>query len=68
MSEVRLTDDVIREFNRDYGYTDSDAMFVKRLKLLELSTRQIAGVIVILQTICTGCMDQPNGCQCQNDD
>ena len=39
----------IREFNRDYGYSDSDTMFVQRLRLLDLSDRQIAGVIVILQ-------------------
>ena len=65
---VVYAEDVIREFNSDYGHVDSDTMFVKRMRALEMSERQIAGVIVILQTICTSCMDQPSGCKCGNDE
>jgi len=61
MVEV-MSEAAIREFNSDHGYAYSDTMFVKRLRLLDLSERQIAGVIVILNTICNECMDNPKPC------
>lgn len=59
--------DVIREFNREYGYASADTMLVKRLRMLELSERQIAGVLTILQTICPDCWDHPKPCECCKD-
>lgn len=59
--------DVIREFNREHGYASADTMLVKRLRLLELSERQIAGVLTILQTICPDCWDHPKACKCYKD-
>lgn len=61
---------VIREHNEENGHynADIDTEYVKRLRSLNLTDEQIAGVLVVNSTTCNHCWDAPSGCHCWNDE
>ena len=60
--------EVIKAFNNLHGYANADTAFVQRLRLQDMTERQIAAVVIIVSTICLKCFDNPAPCDCENDE
>ena len=59
----------IARFNSEHGRdSDSDVMFVAKLKDIGLSNVGIASVIETLETVCKECFDSETPCYCWNDE
>ena len=63
-----MSSETIKAFNNLHGYANADTAFVRQLRLLELSERQIAGVIILVSTMCLDCFDGPSPCNCERDE
>lgn len=60
--------EIIQQFNKGYGFSDNDILFVRLLRKEGLNDFQIAAVIRTMETTCKYCFDNGPGCQCWNDE
>jgi len=66
MSSVVMSEAAIRDFSYRHGYSKGEPKFIRQLQFLDLSDRQIAGVIKLVETFCMNCYDGPRSCKCDS--
>jgi hypothetical protein len=60
----------IQRWKNEYGYgkLDHDPLFIKRLRTIGLSEKQIDNILGVIDDTCNHCWDEDKGCYCIADD